>query len=82
MLWSRVAARRLFGAGILALLLALPLHGAAAQNGLDELDKGPRVGEALPHPLTLADQFNVIRDFSALKRKRGLILLFSRSFDW
>jgi hypothetical protein len=66
----------------LALALALPLHGAAAATDLDVLDKGPRVGEALPHPLTIADQNNEIRDFASLKRKKGLILLFSRSFDW
>jgi peroxiredoxin len=62
--------------------LALPLQPAAAQNKLDVLNKGVRVGEPLPHPLTVADQFNDVRDFASLKREKGLILLFSRSFDW
>lgn len=74
--------RRLFGLAVIALLLALPPDNAAARSDLDQLDKGPRVGDTLPHPLTLADQNNEVRDFSSLKRKKGLILLFSRSFDW
>jgi hypothetical protein len=69
-------------AGLVALFLALPLHDAAPANKLDAIDKGPAVGASLPHPLTVADQNNEVRDFAALKRKRGLILLFSRSFDW
>lgn len=73
---------RLFGAAFVALVLALPLHGASAETNLDALDKGPAVGTAIPHQLTIADQNNEIRDFATLKRKRGLILLFSRSFDW
>ena len=73
---------RLFGAAILALALALPLHGASAAKNLDVLDKGPAVGSPIPHQLTVADQNNEVQDFASLKRKRGLILLFSRSFDW
>jgi hypothetical protein len=74
---------RLLGAAFVALVLAFPLHdAAAAKNKLDVLDKGPRVGEAIPHQLTVPDQNNEIRDFASLKRKKGLILLFSRSFDW
>jgi len=66
----------------IALALMLPLHGATAANKLDVLDKGPAVGASLPHPLTVANHNNEVQDFAALKRKRGLILLFSRSFDW
>ncbi len=73
---------RLVGAAFAALILVLPPHGANAETNLDALDKGPAVGTAIPHQLTVADQNNEIRDFATLKRKRGLILLFSRSFDW
>jgi hypothetical protein len=69
-------------AGLAALFLAMPLQGTSSAENLDVLDKGPVVGAPLPHPLTVVDQFNEVREFSALKRKRGLILLFSRSFDW
>ena len=69
-------------AGLVALFLAMPFQGASSAENLDVLDKGPVVGAALPHPLTVVDQFNERREFSSLKRKRGLILLFSRSFDW
>jgi hypothetical protein len=69
-------------AALVALLLALPVHSPARAGTLDSLDKGPAVGASLPHPLTLADQHNQPRDFAALKRKRGLILQFSRSFEW
>lgn len=73
---------RILGAAFVALVLVLPPHGASAETNLDALDKGPTVGTAIPHQLTIADQNNEIRDFATLKRKRGLILLFSRSFDW
>ena len=63
-------------------MLALPLSSATAANKLDVLDKGPKIGDPIPHQLTVSDQFNAIRDFASLKRKKGLILLFSRSFDW
>lgn len=83
MLSAKFFVSRLWIAALIALALALPLQGAAAaKNKLDVLDKGPRIGEAIPHQLTIADQNNEIRDFSSLKRKKGLILLFSRSFDW
>ena len=72
----------LLGVGLVVLFLAWPPHDATSNNNLDVLDKGPKVGASLPHPLTVADQFNEVRDFASLKRKRGLILLFSRSFDW
>ena len=73
---------RLLIVAFAALLVALPLHVASAANKLDVLDKGPAIGEPIPHQLTAADQFNEIRHFAGLKRKKGLILLFSRSFDW
>lgn len=69
-------------AGLVALFLAMPFPGTSSAENLDVFDKGPVVGAPLPHPLTVVDQFNEVREFSSLKRKRGLILLFSRSFDW
>ena len=43
---------------------------------------GPRVGDRLPHPLNRPDQTGTMRDFQSLSGKSGLILMFSRSFDW
>ncbi len=64
---------------VVALAVAVP--GAAA-DPLDTLDKGPRVGETIPHSLAARDQNDRHRDFKSLARRRGLILLFSRSLDW
>ncbi len=65
-------------AGFFALLLlgfgfALPA-GAA--------DRGPAIGKASPHPLTLSDQSGDPRSRENLTGQRGLIILFTRSFDW
>lgn len=79
---SKLFLSGLIVAGLVALFLALPFQGTSSPENLDVLDKGPVVGAPLPHPLTVVDQFNEGRDFASLKRKRGLILLFSRSFDW
>lgn len=79
---SKLFLSGLIGAGLVALFLALPLQGTSSAENLDVLDKGPVVGAPLPHRLTVVDQYNEAREFSSLKRKRGLILLFSRSFDW
>jgi hypothetical protein len=81
LLSNRFAFGRLLSAAFVVLALILPLHGASAAN-LDVLDKGPAIGTPIPHPLTVSDQNNQVRDFETLKRKNGLILLFSRSFDW
>ena len=48
-----------------------------AAGGYDTLDKGPKVGAAIPQPLKAADQNGTARDFASLTGKRGLILLFS-----
>ncbi len=74
--------RRFFGVAFVVLALVLVPQGASATTDLDQISHGPKVGDPLPHPLTVADQHKNIREFDALKRKRGLILLFSRSFDW
>ena len=67
-----------------AIFLALVLVAApAGAAGLyDTLPKGPRVGETIAHSLAASDQNGQHRDFKSLARRRGLILLFSRSLDW
>ncbi len=65
---------------ILALAVSIPQGGAASRH--DTLDKGPRVGETIPHTPAVRDQDNKRRDIKSLARRRGLILLFSRSLDW
>jgi hypothetical protein len=65
---------------LLAILaLALLAGPAGAQN---RLERGPKVGAAIPHSLAAKDQHGKARDFPALTGKRGLILLFTRSLDW
>lgn len=70
------------GAALVALSLVLPLQGAGASDDLDTLAKGPAVGTPIPHQFNAPDQTNEIRSFTSLKAKNGLIVLFSRSFDW
>ncbi len=71
----------------LALAVAAPLALAgagaeAAGSRLDPLDIGPKVGATIPHSLGVRDQNDQYRNFKSLARRRGLILLFSRSLDW
>ncbi|NKB50335.1 MAG: hypothetical protein GKS02_13335 [Alphaproteobacteria bacterium] len=79
---SKFSPNYLICTALIALALTLSQPGAFAATGLDTLDKGPAIGTAIPHPLTAPDQTNENRDFSALTGKNGLIVLFSRSFDW
>ena len=65
---------------ILALSVAIPQAGAASRH--DTLDKGPRVGATIPHTPAVRDQDNKRRHIKSLARRRGLVLLFSRSLDW
>ncbi len=65
---------------LVLLAVAAPRPGIA--DGHDTLGKGPRVGENIPHSLAVPDQNNQHRDFKSLARRRGLILMFSRSLDW
>jgi hypothetical protein len=67
---------------IVAALLSLPLSAQAAESAYDRLDKGPKIGAALPHALSAMDQNGRAQDFASLKGTRGLILLFSRSLNW
>lgn len=64
----------------LALALASPLPAAAGEH--DRPDRGPEVGAPIPHSLRALDQEGRYRDFKALARRRGLIILFARSLDW
>lgn len=64
----------------LALVLVIP--GSWTASATDELKKGPKVGDRIPHSLKAADQNNKFQDFKSLTRKRGLVILFSRSLDW
>ncbi len=64
------------------LVVALAAPGASAAERHDTLAKGPRVGDRIPHSLAAADQNNKHQDFKSLARRRGLVLMFSRSLDW
>lgn len=59
-----------------AFLLTVPAYA------VDALSQGPKVGSKIPHTLSTNDQHNKAQSFDALKGKRGLILFFTRSFDW
>jgi len=71
---------RRLGAALVVCLL--PLGAAAAGVSFDNLRQGPKVGAKVPHGLAAPDQNGVKQDFRSLRRKRGLILLFTRSLDW
>lgn len=73
--------RRLAAAALIAAALAMPQAGQAA-GPHDEITQGPKVGEKIPHDLSALDQNRQHRDFKALARARGLIVLFTRSVDW
>ena len=66
----------------LMLAIAYPIGGAHAAGAVDEMNRGPKVGQAIPHSLKVRDQNNQYQDFKSLARRRGLIILFSRSLDW
>jgi len=65
-----------------SLLLWQVTPAQAANSDRDKLDKGPKVGTAIPRPLAAVDQNGAAQDFASLKGPRGLILLFARSFKW
>ena len=62
--------------------LAVPVGAAQAAGAIDTLKQGPQIGSQVPFTLKVRDQNNQYRDFKSLARKRGLIVLFSRSLDW
>ena len=65
-------------AGFFAVLLLI----AGVAPPVAAADRGPMIGKAAPHPLTLKDQTGDLRDRENLTGRRGLIILFTRSFDW
>lgn len=67
---------------LLLFVLSFPLHANAAASDFDRLDKGPKIGVTIPHSLRAVDQHDQYQDFKSLARRRGLIILFSRSLDW
>lgn len=69
-----------FKAAAVTLALAFPFPAAAGEH--DRPDRGPEVGAPIPHSLRALDQEGRYRDFHALSRRRGLIILFARSLDW
>ena len=66
---------------VVGLGLAVSSPGFAADK-YDQLDRGPKVGTTIPHMLNSVDHRNQHQDFKSLARRRGLIILFSRSLDW
>ena len=62
--------------------LAVPVGGVHAAGAVDELSKGPKIGATVPHTLKVRDQNNQYQDFKSVARRRGLIVLFSRSLSW
>ncbi|MEM9682309.1 MAG: hypothetical protein AAF942_03505 [Pseudomonadota bacterium] len=74
----KVAIQSIFIVGFMMLAPA----AIAADAAYDKLDKGPKVGAAIPQPLDASDQNGTKQGFSSLVGDRGLVILFSRSFDW
>ncbi|MBS28348.1 MAG: hypothetical protein CL566_05390 [Alphaproteobacteria bacterium] len=68
------------GLGIAAVAGALVLHAPnpASAQGADAAE----VGKVIPHSLEVPDQNNQEQNFQGLSRKKGLILIFSRSLSW
>ena len=62
--------------------LTVPVAGVQAAGAVDTLKQGPKVGTQIPHSLKALDQNSQHQDFKSLARKRGLIVLFSRSLSW
>lgn len=71
--------RAVLAAAAVATVLASP--GAQA-NPYDPVKIGPAVGTTIPRDLTARDQHGQERNFKALARKRGLVILFTKSLDW
>ena len=51
-------------------------------QAMDTLDKGPKIGSTIPQILETSDQHSKVQSFKSLKGQRGLVLIFTRSFDW
>lgn len=77
---SRPTGRWLLAAG--AALMLLSANPAGAAPPYDRLDRGPRIGETIPHQLDVRDHTGRRVNFSLLRGTKGLVLMFSRSFNW
>lgn len=65
---------------IMLLSVSVP---AIAQDRYDTLPRGPQIGASVAKALDGAvDQKGNPQNLMTLRGKKGLILLFSRSFDW
>ena len=62
--------------------LAYPSSAVYAAGTVDEHRIGPKVGATVPQTLKVRDQNNQYQDFKSLARRKGLIVLFSRSLSW
>ena len=67
------------GKALVALFVAVVLPSAAAQDFVWAPDFP--VGSALPE-ISAQDQNGVVRSFDDLKGEKGLLFVYSRSFDW
>ncbi len=67
---------------MVAALMLLPAGLAGAAPPYDQLDRGPRIGETIPHQLDASDHTGRQVNFRSLSGAKGLVLMFSRSFDW
>ena len=63
-------------------MLAVLLSAPAVSASLDTVDQGPKIGAAMAQAVGATDQGGQYRNFKSLARRRGLIILFTRSFDW
>jgi len=71
-----------FVAGALLVFLAVS-KPALAQSRHDEIPYGPKIGAQVGSILAgVTDQDGKRQSLQSLRGKNGLILLFSRSFDW
>ena len=76
------AFKTLLGCALLALALIHAAPPARAADAVDQRSDGPAVGTNVAALVSAKDQTGAARDFRSLRGKKGLILLFSRSFDW
>lgn len=67
---------------VMAGFFAVLLLGSGFVVPAGAADRGPAIGKASPHALTLSDQNGDPRSRENLTGQRGLIILFTRSFDW
>ena len=67
---------------VLALLVGILASPTAYSQSGDAIRQGIQVGTTIPHQLDVPDQTNQVQSFVTLKKKRGVILIFSRSLSW